>query len=1842
MWFSRRTGRRAPIGRRFRQRFRRPVMERLEGRLLLASGSLEIVLDPIFDTVGFQPETTQFYEDRGSLGSIFDTGASVVTFSALDQLLMDPFGTGTGIPIKVPGGAEAEGIGGTLTGDVSEPGTVLVDGIHVNVFSGNIFDSGSYFDQLQGRGSVAAASSTSQLTGDAALNAEDDVYNGFSLVFTSTSPGSAANLNIYRTITDYDGATRTFTFASGFPAVPEIGDTLHIIVGQGVTAGPLPARERLSANPAGLGLSGSNDQYVGRYLLFTSGVLAGDYQLITGYEAATGTFELALPFSRRPAVGDTFDVVVGTGGSAVMPGVQVFVGTLDGSQILPTISGTPMLNSTTGLTPSPIVGPQPLHPNGLALEVGPQELLLDLGELLGDLDPFLGTLFEGITLPIPSVQFRQPGTQLTSIESFFAESTVVDPSQTATAGQFTGNSELPGDPEFQDFFVGFHLRFLTGSLQGEIQQVSGYDAATRTFTFDTSFSAAPADGDVFELVRTSTDPVTLGLDFIGFDNHLDPDDVMTVSYNPVSSNVAIAQGATTLGDQVFLFDTGAQISTINVAQALALGFDLSAPEFTMSVQGAAGVVEDLPGFTMDELSIPTLEGGTLTFRNVPVFVIDVAEEVQGLLGMNLFNSAAEFLYDPFDPMDPNDPNDDRPTVEITFFNQRSEVAPEEIDTSQLDPLQMALLASLAELMPGAFGGFVGLTGIALPNFGVGVDLDLVPQNGVVGKENGVTMVTVTPGTPINFEAAVAYAAEFYDAFQLDFAASDTALTLGAWNTDPAWTTTDGTLSFPGDSSVSAFGAASLSQILGTFVVDAPATPGDYLLSANDGAGNTQFTLTGLADPLPLRDFGDIIIRVRATPSLAIGDATLIEGADGAVTDLQFTVTLTGDATGTVSVDYATADDSAQAAGGDYASTSGTLQFAPGETEKVITVPVHGDWDLETDETFFVDLTNPSIEILPMVLVPVSDVTGVDQDGDIFDPEPFDLLEADDAVELRTDAGPPKRAFAMEFDVSGVPAGATINSATLTFVETTDTVDPSFLLAGVYGYAGDADGVVTLANPFNILLSNQVGSVGNRSVGTESVNVTSFVQSLITAGDTFAGFYIESALDLYYIHSSEATDPANRPTLTINYSAGPVTVEIGDPQGAAMIRNDDTEISLSDRQRTEGDAGQAEAVFVLRLSQPSALQVTVDYATSGGTATTGADYQPVGGTVVFAPGEVSKAVSVPILGDVEVESSETFFVELSGPTNATLATTQATGTILDNDPEPLGPITYLELDGLDPSSGDLWYRCETTRQGFLTIVSLDAGGDLTLYDANQNALTPGGDQRIDWQVGAGETYQFKLSGAAGPIDLRLANLVSQAGTAVAVAGTDEADQFEFDPAAASRLVTINGIPYHFSDAEAQSITFDGGTGDDSVVFQGTAGPETVELWPDRGVLAGNGYTLTITGALTVTVNGRGGDDVAKLHDSKGPDVFDAGPDSAALSGTGYAYTVNNVRYVHAYASNDAYIDTASFSDSATTKDTFIGQPGQSRLYGPDFYLQVKGFEQVTATAAAAGPLSAAQVDTDVAKLYDSAAPDLFEGTPDAAKMKYNGLETHFVEAVGFRYVNGYALTKIGGTDTASFSDSATTRDTFIGQPGQSKLYGPEFYLWAKGFEQVAATATAGGGYKDLAKLYDSQWPDTFEGTPDYGKLKFNNSESHFVQAIGFRYVHARATTGDDTAALYDADNSNDRFQGWLQDQSARMFGSSFSNWVGGFREVHAYAEFGSGDTDRAYLYDSTGDDYLLARDADPAEEDWVKLCDAADVLFALWAHGFDKIFADSGEGDNDTADLGPNLDAVPLLTGTWEN
>ena len=99
----------------------------------------------------------------------------------------------------------------------------------------------------------------------------------------------------------------------------------------------------------------------------------------------------------------------------------------------------------------------------------------------------------------------------------------------------------------------------------------------------------------------------------------------------------------------------------------------------------------------------------------------------------------------------------------------------------------------------------------------------------------------------------------------------------------------------------------------------------------------------------------LVTQIQGPPGLAVADAQMQEAANAT---LAFAVTLSRAPSGTVTVDYATADGTATA-GSDYTATSGTLSFAAGETEKTVSVPVLDDAHDEGSETLTLTLSNPS-------------------------------------------------------------------------------------------------------------------------------------------------------------------------------------------------------------------------------------------------------------------------------------------------------------------------------------------------------------------------------------------------------------------------------------------------------------------------------------------------------------------------------------------------------------------------------------------------------------------------------------------------------------------------------------------------------------------------------------------------------------------------------------------------------------------------------------------------------------------------------------------------------------------
>ena len=217
-----------------------------------------------------------------------------------------------------------------------------------------------------------------------------------------------------------------------------------------------------------------------------------------------------------------------------------------------------------------------------------------------------------------------------------------------------------------------------------------------------------------------------------------------------------------------------------------------------------------------------------------------------------------------------------------------------------------------------------------------------------------------------------------------------------------------------------------------------------------------------------------------TPSLSIANASLVEGNSGS-SNMTFTVTLSAVSGRTVTVGYATSNDSTPSAlaGTDYTATSGTLTFNPGETSKTFSVPVLGDVTQENNETFSVTLSSPTNATIGAATAvgTINDdenaaptITELDGDSSTF------IAGNSEYIDLQAGSG------LVVADADSVD----FNGGYLTITRTSGTADGSFLSdlndAVVKFGATEAGAGDTPAGGYTVYVQNQ-GSGSYMAIGT---------------------------------------------------------------------------------------------------------------------------------------------------------------------------------------------------------------------------------------------------------------------------------------------------------------------------------------------------------------------------------------------------------------------------------------------------------------------------------------------------------------------------------------------------------------------------------------------------------------------------------------------------------------------------------------------------------------------------------------------------------------------------------------
>ena len=377
------------------------------------------------------------------------------------------------------------------------------------------------------------------------------------------------------------------------------------------------------------------------------------------------------------------------------------------------------------------------------------------------------------------------------------------------------------------------------------------------------------------------------------------------------------------------------------------------------------------------------------------------------------------------------------------------------------------------------------------------------------------------------------------------------------------------------------------------------------------------------------------------PTVSIADGSAPEG-DG---NVPFMVSLSAPSGLPISVDWATGDMETPddmygmaMADVDYASATGAVKFAPGETEMVVDVVVMDDALDEHDEVFAVNLGDASY-------VTVEDGMAV---GTIEDDDDPPALAIADSSATEADGKVTFTVSLVAPDGSPAPSGLPISAGWATGdMETPD----------------DMYGMATAGVDYEVVDAGMVEFAAGETEMTVDVMI------------------MDDALDehdeVFAVNLGEAS-----------YA----TIDDGMAVGTIEDDDDAPAVTVADASASEG-AGPL--VFTISLDAPSGLPISVDWATGDMAVPEGSytmaqadvDYTAAGGTAEFEAGMTEVTVEIELLDDAIDEMDELFAIVLTNPMYAVFGgeadAVTATGTIMDDDDAPsvsIADASALEASG----------------------------------------------------------------------------------------------------------------------------------------------------------------------------------------------------------------------------------------------------------------------------------------------------------------------------------------------------------------------------------------------------------------------------------------------------------------------------------------------------------------------------------------------------------------------------------
>ena len=544
------------------------------------------------------------------------------------------------------------------------------------------------------------------------------------------------------------------------------------------------------------------------------------------------------------------------------------------------------------------------------------------------------------------------------------------------------------------------------------------------------------------------------------------------------------------------------------------------------------------------------------------------------------------------------------------------------------------------------------------------------------------------------------------------------------------------------------------------------------------------------------------------PQVSVNDVAQAEGND--LNPMVFTVTLSNASGQPVTVNYATANGTATG-GADYVSVSGgVLTFNPGETSKQVTISILGDFTVEPNEDFLLNLTGASNAT-------ITDSQGVgtlnndDSPGTVqFTASNFVVNEGNGTATITiTRTGGISQGVSVRFvtvdgsavngeDYSAIRTvvtfepGETEKTVTIPIInDSTDEPDETINIA-----LENPTGGAILGSPINAIvtiLDNDAPpmiSVNNVTLNEGNSGTTAFTFTVSMAGSSSQAVTVnyatadgtatapsdytalpqgtltfepgENVMQVTVLVNGDFTTEPNE-TFSLNLSS-PLGATIGAGQGIGTIVNDDVggafKFTSAEYVVNEGNGF---ITITVQRTGGLAAGATVDYSTANGTATAGQDYTAVSGTLTFTGGQTTQSFNIPITNDSQIEVTENFAVILSNATGSgsTLGVPN-TATVYISDPNgaPEGG-TLFDYDGdgradisVRRPSNNIWYIIRSAA-GF-TAQEFGVSGDQMApadYDGDERtdvAVFRPSDGRWYIHMSASQTFQIFNWGANGDL------------------------------------------------------------------------------------------------------------------------------------------------------------------------------------------------------------------------------------------------------------------------------------------------------------------------------------------------------------------------------------------------------------------------------------------------------------------------------------------------------------